>query len=145
MIIIAYAAVLSATSESVRPPKLPYSKSVVVAQLRVERNAIIRVPPAARRREKPIKWKEKGAPACIAWSKLAAAMVSSPTTIDLVVRGGTRYRLKLEKSCQAIDFYSGFYVNATRDGMVCEDRDFIHSRSGGQCVVDTFKTLVPSK
>jgi hypothetical protein len=145
MILIAYATALSATSATKPTPRLSYSQDVVIAQLRVERSSIIRVPPASRRREKPVKWKEKGAPPCIAWSKLAAAMVSSSNTIDLVVRGGTRYRLKLEKSCQAIDFYSGFYVTATRDGMVCEDRDYIHSRSGGQCVVDTFKTLVPSK
>ena len=76
---------------------------------------------------------------------MAAAMVSSPTTIDLIVRGGTRYRVKLEKSCQAIDFYSGFYVKATRDGQVCEDRDSIHSRSGGECAIGKFKTLVPAK
>jgi hypothetical protein len=57
----------------------------------------------------------------------------------------TRELLKLEKSCQAIDFYSGFYVKATKDGQVCEDRDSIHSRSGGECAIGKFKTLVPAK
>lgn len=145
MIAAAYALVLGAASGSAPPPRLPYANGVLLAQVSIERPPIIRVPPAARRREKPVKWKERKAPSCLAWSNLAAAMVSSPTTIDLVIRGGTRYRLKLERSCQAIDFYSGFYVKATRDGLVCEDRDFIHSRSGGQCVIDSFKTLVPSK
>lgn len=72
-------------------------------------------------------------------------MVSSATTIDVVVRGGTRYRVKLEKSCQSTDFYSGFYVRANRDGLVCEDRDMMHSRSGGACIISKFKTLVPAK
>ncbi len=72
-------------------------------------------------------------------------MISSATTIDVVVRGGTRYRVKLERSCRSIDFYSGFYVKATRDGQVCEERDMIHSRSGGACAIDKFKTLVAAK
>ncbi len=145
MILVAYAAALSASTPPDRFSRLQSAGTVALAQVRIERSSYFRVPPAPPRRERPLKWKERGAPSCIAWSKLAAAMVSSPTTIDLVVRGGTRYRIKLERSCQAIDFYSGFYVTATRDGMVCEDRDYIHSRSGGKCIVDKFKTLVPSK
>lgn len=147
MISIAYVVVLAGASASVSGrAAVETQKSAIFAQLQVKRQSIIRVPSAAApKASKPIKWKEKKAPACIAWSRLAAAMISSPSTIDVVVRGGARYRVKLEKSCQAIDFYSGFYVKATRDGQVCEDRDMIHSRSGGACAIDTFKTLVAAK
>jgi hypothetical protein len=149
MMLMAYAAALGATS--VAEPHAPdpvhrFGDGIQLAQIQVQRTEIIRVRPAAPpANRKPMKWKEKGAPPCVAWSTIAAAMVSSPSTIDIVIRGGTRYRVKLERSCQAIDFYSGFYVKATRDGRVCEDRDSIHSRAGGECVIDTFKTLVPAK
>jgi hypothetical protein len=120
---------------------------VIVAQIQIQRTTIVRVPPAptAIVSLTPTRWKEKHAPNCVKWSTMAAAMISGPTTIDLIVKGGTRYRVKLEKSCSSIDFYSGFYVKATADGEVCKDRDSIHSRSGGECVIDTFKTLVPAK
>ena len=149
MIFFAYAALIGPASAGA--PSLPLAvaiaQSTIAAQIQIQRSTIVRVPPAAPPSQLPraVRWKEKGAPNCIKWSSLAAAMVSSPTTIDVIVRGGTRYRVKLEKSCQAIDFYSGFYVKATRDGQVCEDRDSIHSRSGGECLIDKFKTLVPDK
>lgn len=149
MILFAYAALTGAASAAVQSlPVMAANRDVtVVAQVQFQRSSIVRVPPAAppSRSVPVVRWKEKGAPNCIKWSSMAAAMVSSPTTIDLVVRGGTRYRVKLEKSCQAIDFYSGFYVKATRDGRICEDRDSIHSRSGGECLIDKYKTLVPAK
>jgi len=149
MILFAYAALIGPASAGVQslPLQAVSSEVTIIAQVQIQRSTIVRVPPAAppSRPAPVIKWKEKGAPNCIKWSSMAAAMVSSPTTIDLVVRGGTRYRVKLEKSCQAIDFYSGFYVKATKDGRVCEDRDSIHSRSGGECLIDKYKTLVPAK
>jgi len=147
MILFAYAALIGPASAGVQAVPMAAAEVTIIAQIQVQRNSIVRVPPAAppSRRPQAVRWKEKGAPNCIRWSNMAAAMVSSPTTIDLIVRGGTRYRVKLEKSCQAIDFYSGFYVKATKDGQVCEDRDSIHSRSGGECVIGKFKTLVPAK
>ena len=149
MILFAYAALIGpASAAALAIPLVAAREQVTITtQIRIERNSIVRVPPAAPPSQlpAPIRWKEKGAPNCIKWSSMAAAMVSSPTTIDLIVRGGTRYRVKLEKSCQAIDFYSGFYVKATKDGQVCEDRDSIHSRSGGECAIGKFKTLVPAK
>jgi hypothetical protein len=118
----------------------------VIAQVIIQRSTIIRVPSIAPAPPvTPMKWREKGAPGCVKWSNLAAAMISSPTTIDLIIRGGTRYRIKLEKSCQSIDFFQGFYVKATPDGQICRNRDSIHGRAGGECAIDTFKTLVPAK
>ncbi len=139
MSIAAYAALSIAASGG---GELPPRDSVILAQLTIQRRAIIRVRPA-NNLPPPTKFKEKKAPSCIRWSLMAAAMVSSRTTIDLIIKGGTRYRVKLEKSCQAIDFYSGFYVRQTGDGQICRDRDSIHSRSGGMCEIDDFKTLVP--
>ncbi len=135
-------AVMSVSTGAATVPLLAQSSVPVhIAQVSIQRSTIIRIRPT--RNVRPQKFKEKGAPNCLPWSNMAAAMISSPTTIDLIVKGGTRYRVKLQKTCQAIDFYSGFYVKATRDGRVCEDRDMIHSRSGGECGISKFKTLVP--
>ena len=120
---------------------------MVVAQIQIEQRAIIRVrpvspaPPNAQR----IRWEEKKGPNCVQRNMLAGALVSSPDSIDLLLRGGIRVRAKLQKSCPSIDFYSGFYVKATKDGRICEDRDVIHARTGGECQIENFKTLVQAK
>lgn len=137
----AFAVLTVAAGAVPAPARDQPSAPIQFAQVTIERSTIVRIRPT--RNVKPQKFKEKGAPNCLPWSNMAAAMISSPTTIDLIVKGGTRYRVKLQKACQAIDFYSGFYVKATRDGRVCEDRDMIHSRSGGECGISKFKTLVP--
>ncbi len=140
-------AIAAGDSGSAALATAPQAQPVLLAQITIQRTTVVRIPPAMPPRgpSTPIEWKEQGAPNCVKWSNLAAALVSSPTTIDLIVRGGTRYRVKLEKSCQAIDFYQGFYVKQTQDGQICKDRDSIHSRAGGECVIDKFKTLVPAK
>lgn len=100
--LFAYAALIGPASVGVQslPLQAVTSEVTIVAQVQIQRSSIVRVPPAAppSRLAQVVKWKEKGAPNCIKWSSMAAAMVSSPTTIDLVVRGGTRYRVKLEKA-----------------------------------------------
>lgn len=116
---------------------------VVVAQIQIEQRAIIRVRPVAPPPAQTIRWNEKKGPKCVDRSALAGALVSSPDSIDLLLRGGFRLRAKLQKSCPSIDFYSGFYVKPTKDGRICEDRDLIHSRTGGECEIDNFKLLVP--
>jgi hypothetical protein len=147
---ITFLASLAATPSVAVPRPRETDVPILFAQLqmRIERQTIIRIrpaPPAAAAITATPRWKEKGAPNCIKWSSMAAAMVSSPTTIDLIIKGGTRFRVKLERSCSAVDFYSGFYVKNTPDGQICRERDMIHSRSGGECGIDRFRTLVPDK
>lgn len=141
MISLVYAVALAGASEVL----FLQQGRVVSGRITVRRDTIIRVPAAPRQASrKPIKWKEKDAPSCIS-SRLAGAMISSKTTIDVIVKGGTRYRIKLEKSCASTDYYSGYYIKPGRDAMICEDRDMIYARSGGACMIGRFKTLVPAK
>ena len=65
--------------------------------------------------------------------------------IDLMLEGGDRLRAKLDNDCPPLDFYSGFYLKPTPDGMVCADRDAIRSRSGAACAIESFKQLVPKR
>ncbi len=113
----------------------------------MQQRVVVRVPPVPEQTEQQQRprWQERRGPRCIQMSSLAGTMVSSPTSIDLVMRGGLRLRAKLERSCPSIDFYSGFYVKRNDDGRVCEDRDRIHARSGGECAIDQFMILIPAK
>ena len=119
-----------------------------LAQLVIERRTFVRITPhheRARTRETFRDWKEKKAPKCIAMGMVGGITISRPDSIDLVLRGNQFFRARLEKGCPSIDFYSGFYLKPTKDGRICEDRDTIHSRTGGSCRIDKFFTLVPPK
>ncbi len=126
------------------------SRPPFFAQIQIEQRTVVRIrpvamePPSARQQMR-LRWEEKKGPSCIRMTNVAGAMVSSPDSIDLVLRGGARMRAKLSRACPSIDFYSGFYVKPSKDGNVCEDRDMIHSRSGGECGIQKFKLLVPGK
>ena len=72
---------------------------------------------------------------------LAAAAIFKADAVDLMLRGGKRLRALLDDDCPALDFYSGFYITPSDDGKICAGRDMIHSRAGGKCGIDKFKTL----
>jgi hypothetical protein len=46
-------------------------------------------------------------------------------SIDLITRQNQRLRAQLNRGCQALDFYAGFYMKGNKDGRLCEDRDEI--------------------
>jgi hypothetical protein len=114
------------------------------AQSRRVNTATIRVVPASPRGFDLIavqNWKERSAPRCIDAAKLGGLMISKKDSIDFVQRSGKIMRAKLSKGCGSDDFYSGLYVKPTPDGMLCEGRDTVYSRSGGSCDIEKFKTM----
>lgn len=113
-----------------------------VAQLTIEQSLIVRVP--RRVPVKPLRWKEKKGPKCVAMSAIAGAAVVADDAIDLVLRGGQRLRAVFSSNCPALDYYSGFYILPTSDGRICADRDMIRTRAGGQCEIQRFRKLVPN-
>jgi hypothetical protein len=125
------------------------AENAQIPRLTVHQRIIIRIPRlfghAPVSPVDPVRWTEKKGPACIAMSALDGAVVTGPQTIDLMVEGGDRLRAKLDRDCPPLDFYSGFYLKATPDGMVCADRDAIRSRSGAACEIESFKRLVPKR
>lgn len=88
-----------------------------------------------------IRWEEHRGPRCIAWSQIAGAGLLSQDSVDLVFRDATRVRARLERHCPALDYYNGFYMAATADGLICADRDSIRARTGGECRIDRFRAL----
>ena len=93
-------------------------------------------PPAS-----PIRWEEHRGPRCIAWAQIAGAVQLGQNSVDPMFRDRTRIRARLERRCPALDYYGGFYLPATADGLTCADRDSVRSRTGGQCEIDQFRTL----
>lgn len=88
-------------------------------------------------------WKESRGAKCISPAQIAAAAVNGPKSVDFTLTDRTLLRAKLQNSCPALDYYSGFYLKPGADGMVCQDRDAVHARSGGECQIDAFRKLTP--
>jgi hypothetical protein len=133
----ALAAAVSAT------PPARYAQVVIEQRTVVRIRPILAPPPNANVQRQ--RWVEKKGPGCIRTNSLAGALISSTDSVDLILRGGARLRARLEKSCSSIDFYQGFYVKPSKDGQICQDRDLIRSRVGGECQIQDFRLLVPGK
>ena len=142
-LVFACAATLFAAGEDA-----PREIGTELAQLTIHERIIVRVPrigPSVLVAPVVTRWKEKRGPKCLAPGNMAGALVSMPGSIDLVMRGGRRYRAKLDGKCRQLGFYSGFYLNPASDGMICAGRDAIHIRSGASCDIKTFRTLVAKR
>jgi hypothetical protein len=126
-------------------------------QVVIEQQLIIRVPaqrsqlnnfaagpmPSRRATEIPIVWKEKKAPKCVAMRNIAGMQATQRDSIDIITRQKQRLRAQLNRGCRALDFYAGFYMQGSKDGKLCEDRDQIHARTGAKCEIDKFRLMVP--
>ncbi|WP_284734813.1 hypothetical protein [Sphingosinicella terrae] len=92
-----------------------------------------------------IQWRESRGPRCVSAGRLAGATSMRPNSVDLILRDNSRIRAQLQRRCPALDYYRGFYINATEDGRICADRDSIRSRAGGECQIERFHTLSPER
>jgi hypothetical protein len=104
-------------------------------------NAAAASSPSAQANASRIRWEEHRGPRCVAWAQIAGSSLLAQDSVDLVFRDNTRIRARLERHCPALDYYNGFYMAATPDGLICADRDSIRSRTGGECRIDRFRTL----
>jgi hypothetical protein len=139
------------------PASLP--ASLIVYQSVVQQTIIIRVPPQSQptnfnastqkggnRKSTPpqqIEWKDRKAPKCLPMRNVVAVQVTRKDSIDLITRERQRLRAQLDGRCRGQDFYSGFYMERSKDGQLCEDRDILQTRSGLKCEVDKFRLMVP--
>lgn len=118
------------------------------AQVTVRQRIIVRVP----REVRPVRaagnfvasqWREGRGPRCVSVGSVAGAALLGPSSVDLVMQDRSRVRAHLARGCGGLDFYRGFYVNPTPDGMICAERDEVRSRMGGQCRIAHFRSLTP--
>ncbi|HEX9932875.1 MAG TPA: hypothetical protein VGB08_08555 [Allosphingosinicella sp.] len=117
----------------------------VYAQVTVRQQVIVRMPARGRVIQPAgaslVQWREGRGPRCVQARSVAGATALGHNSVDLVLRDNSRVRARLESNCPGLDFYQGFYVNGTQDGLICADRDSIRSRMGGQCEIERFSTL----
>ncbi|HET9510292.1 MAG TPA: hypothetical protein VFO80_04000 [Sphingomonas sp.] len=136
-----------------RPAATPQG-GMTMTTVTVQQRMVIRVPRLSARpgaatsltRTQPqTRWAEKKAGKCVPLIDIAAASLPSEDSVDLILNGGKRLRAKLDRECRALDFYTGFYVKMTPDGKACASRDAFRSRSGAECRIKAFRTLVPKR
>ena len=104
-------------------------------------HVIIRIPVRVQTVPVAYEWKESKGPKCLPARAIVGASLASRNSVDLILRDRRRFRARLESSCPALDYYYGFYISPNPDGLVCEDRDIIRSRVGGECEIDRFRSL----
>lgn len=157
LILLATLPASTAMAQRVPPPRVAPTRPLAprISQIIIQQQLIIRVPrlPVARTPAvsaaapplPPIRWIEKKTDKCVPVINLAAAAITTADSVDLLLNGGKRLRARFGDKCPALDFYSGFYVKMPPDGKVCASRDSIRSRSGGECRIESFRALVPSR
>lgn len=122
-------------------------------QIRIERRVTIRISPALStqsrnlmadlaRETQPTNFVERKFGKCVAISSIAGVQPTQDNRLMLYLRDQRIISANLEKACSARDFYSGFYVEQNADGMLCVDRDKLHSRTGANCEVARMRQLV---
>lgn len=126
----------------------------VAGQVRIERSITIRIsPPGPAVRQAfvaqmapPVlpKLIERKMGKCLPIAGIAAVQPDSSGKLLLFMRDRRLVSATLEKACSARDFYSGFYLERTGDGMLCVNRDRLHSRAGANCAVSKMRQLVAS-
>jgi hypothetical protein len=126
-------------------------------QVRIEQRIIIRIAPGLPSRDlrderrslfgpagRPLapRMEERKMTQCLAVAGIAGVQPDGPTRLMLFMRDQRIVSAALEKSCNARDFYSGFLVERSTDGMICAGRDKLLSRSGSNCALGKLKQLV---
>lgn len=79
--------------------------------------------------------------ACIDTARIGGAIVIDQRNLDIVMRGGKRYRLTLATACPQLSYYGGFYYQPTQAGKFCAGRDKVMARAGGACRVSRISIL----
>ncbi|MXP24860.1 hypothetical protein GRI39_02215 [Altererythrobacter indicus] len=125
----------------------------VYHDVRIERRVIIRITPTSPstrqqmlaqlpRREMPTRFEEKKIKGCIPIKDIAGTQPAHPNRLLLFMHDRRVLSVALERNCSARDFYSGFYVEKNKDGMICSGRDRLQSRTGSSCGVAKLSRLV---
>lgn len=127
------------------PARIVASEGIELAQVTFHSRIVVRIE-AARTAPPPVtRWVEKKGPHCIEMADILGSGIIVANSVDLAMRGGGRTRIRFERSCPGLDYYSGFYVVPNRDGKICAERDVVRDRAGSECAIDKFRKLVPAK
>lgn len=123
-------------------------------QVSIEQHVIIRIMPggAAIMRDMPPpvpepmppRFRARRMPPCVPVQAIAGVRPLAGDRLLLILRDHRLVGADLSRTCAARDFYMGFYVTPTADGLLCADRDTIHSRAGSTCTITHVHEMVPA-
>jgi hypothetical protein len=125
------------------PPSPIPAEGIQFAQVIFHSRVVVRI--EAARMPKMTTWAEKKGPHCINLADIQGTAVIVANSVDIALRGGDRTRMRFERSCPGLDYYSGFYVVPNKDGKICAGRDVVRDRAGGECAIGKFRKLIPAK
>lgn len=124
-------------------------------QVHIEQRTIIRVAPRGARtpmppaqaftrahRPKQPHFTERKVGKCLPIAGIAGVEPNGTNSLILFMRDRRMISVELDRSCHSRTFYSGFYLSRSDDGMVCVDRDSLHSRSGSTCKLSRMRQLI---
>jgi hypothetical protein len=128
-------------------------EDAVANQVRIEQRVIIRIAPRGpvQRESLFAEFPAPAAPAriverkmgkCVPVGGIAGVQARSSDKLLLFMRDQRVVSAALEKACSARDFYSGFYIERSGDGMLCVNRDKLHARSGANCEIRSMRQLL---
>ena len=70
---------------------------------------------------------------------------SRSRALDFITRDRQRIRAYLDGGCLAMDFHAGLYMERSKDGKLCAERDVLMARSGMRCQIDRLRRVVAEK
>lgn len=128
----------------------------IAEQVRIEQRVIVRIgPPGPALRQSIVsetalppaapRLIERKMGKCLPVAGIAAVQPDAGSRLLLLMRDRRLISANLEKACRARDFYSGFYLERSGDGMLCVERDKLHSRAGANCEIARLRQLVSAE
>jgi len=79
---------------------------------------------------------------CVPIDGVAGVQIAQTNKLVLYMRDSRVVSAGLDKGCNARDYYSGFYVARSSDGMICAGRDKLQARNGASCKLGKLHQLV---
>ena len=123
-------------------------------QVRIRQQIMVRVSPrrtssrelvADWRTLLPRRYQQRKIGNCIKAKDILAVQTASSRDLVLHMADRRIIRAQLDKSCNARDYYLGFYIEPTDDGDLCINRDVLKARNGAACKIGAIRQLVPAE
>jgi hypothetical protein len=86
-------------------------------------------------------WTPAARRACIDVNRIAGAIVVDDRSVELVMRGGARARMRFARACPALGYYGGFYYKQRNIQRLCAGRDQVIGREGSACRIGSIVAL----
>lgn len=131
-----------------------WRKETEAHQVRIRQEIMIRVSPrrpntremvADWRRVLPRRYDQRKIGKCLPARSIVAVQTVSPRDLVLYLSDSRMIRAQLRKSCNARDYYLGFYIEPNEDGDLCVGRDILRARNGATCKIGAIRQLVPAE